>query len=117
MKRLCGMMGVILVAALSWFWVAGCESTSTADSAITVTPSAVTLTDSNRTVMLAASLASSNKVLVLPLNWSVSDPSLGTIKASQGLSAVYESTGHVGNNTVTVRDQASSDGLALITQQ
>jgi hypothetical protein len=54
--------------------------------------------------------------LVLPLVWSVSDSSLGVIKASEGMTAIYESTGTIGNNTITVRDQGDKAGVAVVNQ-
>jgi hypothetical protein len=55
--------------------------------------------------------------LFLPLEWSVSDPSLGTIISSAGFSAVYRSTGKVGDNVVTVRDQGDAAGTTVVVQR
>ena len=120
MNRLCKAMGLAILVAACWWVVAGCESTSTTDSVMTITAptGALPLTASNRTVVLTANLQfATNRTAVLPLTWSVSDQSLGTIKQSEALSAVYESTGTPGNNTVTVRDQTYAEGILLIPQQ
>jgi len=111
------MMAVAFLTAACWWGMAGCESTTSADSAMTVDPPSVDLTVSNRTQVFTAALTTTNTTLVLPLNWSVSNPALGTIKASQGVTAVYESAGNVGENTVTVRDQTgNSEAMALVRQ-
>ena len=59
---------------------------------------------------------SSNLVsqMFLPLEWGVSDPSLGHILSSAGYSAVYESYGGRGQNIVTVHDQVARTGLAVV---
>ena len=84
---------------------------------ITISPADTVLTTSNRTAVFTASLVGTNRTLVLPLTWTVGDGSLGAIKSSLGLSAVYESTGKLGNNTVIVRDQTYAEGVVSVTQQ
>ena len=117
MKRLLGLMGEAVLVGVCWWGIAGCDATTTADTVITISPADTVLTTSNRTAVFTASLASTNRTLVLPLIWTVGDGSLGAIKSSQGLSAVYESTGNLGNNTVIVRDQTYSEGMASVLQQ
>lgn len=107
-------MGLFVVGGLM---IAGCESTSTTDSVIAVTPPSATLSSSNNTQVFTAAMTSSNATLVLPLVWAVSDVNLGSIKSSVGASAVYESKGGTGNNTITVHDQASGEGLAVVKQE
>ncbi|MBU0676583.1 MAG: hypothetical protein KJ626_00570 [Verrucomicrobia bacterium] len=55
--------------------------------------------------------------LFLPLIWTADDTSLGNITAAEGVTAVYESTGKVGNNTVTVRDQGDAIGITVVIQR
>ena len=105
-----GMM-VVLVAGMA---MVGCESTQTTDNVISISPASVTLTNDWGTVVFAASLASTNSSLALPLMWSVSDPARGTIRASGGLTAIYEGRNLGGNNTVTVRDQGDNSGIAVV---
>ena len=50
----------------------------------------------------------------MPLVWSVSDPARGIIRASGGLTAVYEGKNVAGNNTTTVRDQGENSGIAVV---
>lgn len=115
MKTTGGLIGAAVGLACIWIMVAGCETTKTADSAIAVTPSSMTLTGVHASVTFTA-VVGTNTTLVLPLNWSVSEPSLGHILNSVGLSAVYESEGGAGNNTVIVRDQANAEGMAVVNQ-
>ena len=107
---LAGLMAVV-VAGLA---MVGCESTQTTDNVITVSPASATLTNDWATVVFTASFASSNTALALPLMWSVSDPARGTIRASGGLTAIYEGKNLGGNNTITVRDQGDNSGIAVV---
>ena len=50
----------------------------------------------------------------MPLVWSVSDPARGILRASGGLTAVYEGQNVAGNNTITVRDQGDNSGIAVV---
>ncbi len=54
--------------------------------------------------------------LAFPLEWSVSDPSLGAIIESSGRRAAYVRTSRAGMNIVTVRDQYGSEGFAVVEQ-
>ncbi len=116
MKTLGALTALMILAAVGVLMMAGCESTSTTSSVITVTPANADLTVSNKVQVFTASMTSSNG-LILPLIWEVSDTKLGTIKSSVGASAIYESSGAVGYNTITVRDQASSEGMAIAKQK
>lgn len=94
--------------------IAGCESTKTESNVIAISPASITLSNDWETVTFTASLASTNAALALPLVWSVSNPDRGSIRASGGLTAIYEATNHGGNNTVTVRDQGDNEGIAVV---
>lgn len=119
MKKIAGLLmaGMALVAGVLTF-VAGCETTKDGSTVLTVTLSADTITGAGATVTASASTEASatNTIVALPLKWSVSDSSLGYIKASSGMEAVYESTGKKGSNILTVRDQGDAEGMAVITQ-
>lgn len=54
---------------------------------------------------------------VPPLHWSVGNSALGYIASHGGLSAVYESTGVNGINTVKVVDSQGNKGTAAVTTQ
>jgi len=117
MKKLGGWLVVGMVVGLVGFAMLGCETTETADNALSITPSSIALTNVNDTVTFTVGSGGTNATLALPLIWTVSDNSLGTIKSSAGLAAIYESKGKVGNNTITVRDQGQAEGLAVVNQR
>ncbi len=94
----------------------GCESTSTADEVITLTPASATLTGEGATASFVASITSTNAELVLPLEWAVGSGNLGRILSTAGLTAIYESNGKIGNNTISVKDQVGQAGVAVINQ-
>lgn len=115
--------GMVLVGALLIVALTACEDTDRG-TAIVVTPDTSVLYVANATVVLTAAPAedpgtSTNEVdmLFLPLEWSVSDPRLGGIVSSGGYTAVYASTGRVGQQNIRVKDQGGSDGVAVINQR
>ena len=103
---------VVTLGALA---IVGCENTSNG-TVITVTPSKVELSGDVVTEVFTASPASDKTTLFLPLQWKVSDATLGVIDGA-GWTAVYRRTGNVGVNVITVSDQAESDGTAVVTQR
>lgn len=107
---LAGLVAVVMAGMA----MVGCETTTTTDNVLTINPASVTLTNAWAVVTFTASIASTNVPLALPLEWSVSDPAIGTIRASGGLSAIYEGKNVQGNNTITVRDQGECDGIAIV---
>lgn len=108
------MGGIALVAVGGLFLVcSGCEK-ATGLAGLSIDPSYVTLTPGSNSVILAVTGVTNN--LALPLEWSVSDPALGTIQNHSGYTAVYKSTDRSGQNTVTVRDQYENEGFATINQ-
>jgi hypothetical protein len=108
------VLRVLLV--LGWGLAAGCESSTTSEHAIVVTPPSTTLAGGRGTVLLTAAPANTNAVprLFLPLEWSVSEPPLGRIESAAGTSAVYVGLGGRGANAITVRDQSKAEGVAVV---
>lgn len=106
---------VLTTAFAICFVIAGCETTER-DMGITITPSAIVVGD-NASISLTASQATEDQTLLLPLDWWVSNPELGTIVASSGYTAVYVSKGVAGVNIIGVRDQRNAKGVASITQE
>ena len=104
----------VVALVLTGIAMVGCESTQSADNVITISPASVTVTNDWATLTFTASMTSSNTSLTLPLVWSVSDPARGTIRASGGLTAIYEGQNVAGNNTITVRDQGDNSGIAVV---
>ena len=110
------LCSALLVLSLA---IIGCESTSTSDEGFyvyiqgTEESSAEVTAGEYDAVYLEASVAGTNEVYY-PLVWSVNNSHLGTITRSAGLSATYESTGQLGNNVITAKDQAGQEGIAII---
>ena len=67
----------------------------------------------------SASSTSTNRglTLYLPLVWSVDNPSLGEILASEGFTAAYRSFGGIGEQIVRCHDQQGSAGMAVVVQR
>lgn len=123
MKRilLVAMIGALTAAALS-LCLTGCE-TAKGLSGLTITPSYVQMQPASNVVQFTVSSSVSTSTtttasgnLWLPIEWSVSDSSLGSIGEFSGNHAVYRSTGKIGENTVTARDQYDNEGYATVNQ-
>ncbi len=126
-------MMIVVAAAGAWLLMTGCEDVET-DTGLTIRAAceecsgnlqvlgygygSITLTACRGACCGDCLDSSTNLVdrLFLPLEWSVSNPSLGRILASGGYTAVYESIGGKGRNIVTVRDQSGREGIAGIEQ-
>ena len=101
--------------------LSGCDSAGGLNG-LQVSPDSATLSSSNRVLKISAQIQSD---LALPLQWSVSAPSLGSL-FSAGSNAVYtasfsEESNQVslatGNQIVTVKDQYGNEGVCAIVQQ
>ncbi len=120
----CMMLGVVSLISF-----VGCE-TIDGGAGLAVSPSSVTLGDSNGvqsvTFTVAGTSTDTNGQTVItggagelsvPFTWSVSHPSLGHITTTAGNQAVYVSSGGSGVNVITVEDQYGAKGLATVTQE
>jgi hypothetical protein len=109
------LRAAIVSALLTCALLCGCES-STTNAGINVTPASVSRTtaDSGLVQFTASSAGGTNSTLYLPLEWKVSDPGLGHMVEAHGYDAVYESNGKPGNNIITVTDQGTSEGVAVV---
>lgn len=94
--------------------VTGCEDVDTAEG-LALSPSSALLTAPGDTVNFVVN--TTNRTIFFPLEWTVTNPDLGTIHTTSGGSAVYESFGYVGNNIVTVSDQSGAEGVATVQQR
>jgi hypothetical protein len=113
----------VLLAAGALMW-AGCDRFSSEDREIAIEPASVQLTNNvNWSVTFHAgeALTGTNDVAVAstnlfyPLEWRVSDPSLGIILSSAGNSAIYRSyAGKLGVNVVHCQDQSGREGSAAV---
>jgi hypothetical protein len=114
MKTSVQIVSLAIMATLVLVSVSGCESRDK-DANIAVTPQTTDLVGPGDTVVLVA--ADPDADLVMPLVWSVSNPSIGGILSASGDSAVYESNGTWGQNTITVLDQSDREGVAVVEQR
>ena len=110
MKRI-GTCAALLIAV---FAVTGCENTSS-NQVINVRPAHTNLWPDEGSILLTAS-AATNHQLFLPLEWVVDRPDLGHVRQTAAYTAVYARSEAEGANVITVRDQADSEGVAIINQ-
>ncbi|HMP73824.1 MAG TPA: hypothetical protein PKE55_11240 [Kiritimatiellia bacterium] len=122
------LVPVLAISALILALGSGCDETQQYSLEIPVDPPSITLTNTKiwavtfraggRTDRPAADLVDYSLFttnLAFPLEWSVSDSSLGRIIASADASAVFESAGRVAGITIVrVRDQAGREGQATV---
>jgi hypothetical protein len=113
MKRLAliGWVGIMAMAVALGLGGVGCDTVTDATTVITFEKALLTATGLYAEVLV---VLDTNATLYLPLRWSVSDPSLGTITSQGGLTALYQGTARPGVNTITVRDQGDAEGIALV---
>jgi hypothetical protein len=133
MKKLAIALRLTLIAAAAFsvVYLAGCETTDEWDTSLTVSPSSVTSQTYPESVTLtvggatiptgtnttAEVMNATLGTLSLPLTWSVSRPTLGTIASASGNQAIYLRTRATGINIITVRDQTGAEGMATVNQQ
>jgi hypothetical protein len=123
MKKIVGLTVVAIASCLLSVTCAviitGCE-TGGDTTALTVEPSFVDLTSSSNgtTGVLTQTFTATGglRTLSLPLEWSVSNPDLGSIAASGGYTASYVRTHASGDNSIIARDQYGAEGVATIRQ-
>jgi hypothetical protein len=111
-----GLLAGALACALVMTMSTGCEDAETG-SGLTLDPPSADLTGQGATVSLTASMPEEGEEVILPLTWSVSNPSMGGILRSAGYTAVYESNGRIGQNVVICRDGLGREGLASVNQR
>jgi len=122
-----GLAAAVLGLAVAGVALTGCEEVST-DGAMEILPSSPVI-GLNAAVELTAippgstpDTSNANYLLVpatnaaLPFVWEVSNPELGTIISTGGLSAVYRSSRTPGTNAIKVRDQLNREGVTVVTQ-
>lgn len=107
------MAGVLAVMTLA----TGCEKTTTSKSLV-VTPAASEIEPRAAVVLTAAIPGTTNVTnrIYYPLEWTVGNGALGSIRDTAGDTAVYVANNVEGVNTVAVRDQTGVEGVASITQ-
>jgi len=112
------LLGLVvpMASACALIVITGCEEV-TRNKTINITPASPEIRRTEA-IVLTASLAVSTSTngLYLPLEWSMSDPTLGNFAGAAGNSVVYQAGGRGGNNTIRVRDQADNEGVTNIRQ-
>jgi len=88
-----------------------CENS---DDALNVYPVNATIGPNIPTITI--SVVSATREIVLPLEWSVSNPEIGSITSTSGYSAVYTRNASNGINNITVFDQSGTKGEATVDQ-
>jgi len=122
--RLSVVMAASVMMAAMMLWV-GCEE-STTDMTIAISPASIGVTNSTVSASVITFVASipgaatnnaTGDSLNFPLEWNLSDWSLGAIIETRGSSAIYvTAVGRAGANVITVSDQAGREGQAAIAQ-
>ncbi len=85
-------------------------------SGLSVVPSMVRLQNGQETVVFSlADLDMPDEAI--PLEWDVSDPSLGRIVTSSAQRAVYRRSAQAGDNHIIVQDQLGNAGHVMIRQE
>ena len=109
--------GVAAVIAVGSAFLCGCEEGGETVR-LTVEPAYVVMSGSFQTFTVTSSTnsASGLRPLSFPLEWTVSNRALGSIRPSGNVSAVYTRTAANGVNVVTVKDQYDAEGYATIRQ-
>ena len=124
-KRGLFVVVAVVLAAGALLWT-GCDRFSSVDRELSITPSeslytndlswVITFQAGNPVADTNATVATVTNALSYPLEWSVSDPTLGVILSHTGNSAIFRTFSDVtGINIVHCRDQADREGSAVVT--
>lgn len=112
MKKVFWIGMTLMVVALG-MW-SGCENAEGVNG-LAVSPQVATVGGSSNATAVAFTAQVSSS-LALPLEWSVANPSLGTIVSQSGSNAVYKANrGAKGDNIIFVKDQYENEGSAVVT--
>ena len=107
------------IRCLVMLWVLalmpGCDDAEKGN-ALSIDPASSDVSGRGATLLLTAMVAVEDEEVILPLAWSVQNPSLGGILSSAGMTAVYRSSGAIGQNVVFCKDRFGREGLAVINQ-
>ena len=118
MKRTLSLLSffcVLIVIGCFAMLQVGCEEAKGLDG-LTLDPASAVLSTNGQSTVFTVTGGITNRDLSLPLKWSVSDSSLGSVTFSSGYSATYRRSTVDGVNTLIVRDQYDNEGYATIQQ-
>lgn len=107
-----GVVGVCVAAVVLGVAGVGCDSVTQSGDVVITTDVPALMATGRVAVVITAN--DTNGTLYLPLEWSVSDATLGTVTKQGALTALYQGNAQVGINTVTVKDQGNAEGLSVI---
>lgn len=110
--RLYLTLGVLIIGGLVISFVTSCEMDG--DRSLSVVPKESMIGPNIASMSLA--VLDGTRDLSLPLEWRVANPDLGYVAQDLGLYVVYIRSTQHGVNTITVRDQYGSEGVAVIAQ-
>jgi hypothetical protein len=117
MKKISGIVVVAVMTIMAIGAWTGCEQAEGIDG-ISLNPPAATIGGSSSNGTSVAFTANVSGALALPLEWRVSNASLGWIANHSGSNAVYKGNRNAkGDNIITVRDQYGNEGSAVVTHQ
>ena len=116
MKRIAlfAAAALMVVSVGICFSLSGCE-TAEGLKGLVVEPGYVTLTPSSNLVVLSVS-SNSLGALSLPIEWSMTDSSLGTLMSQSGNQVIYQRSAANGQNVIIARDQYESEAYVTIEQ-
>lgn len=113
MKKMLVLVLMVVAGIVASAIMSGCDSAEGTEG-ISLSPSSATLSSGTNAVVFSAQAKSA---LALPLEWSVSNGSLGYITRGSGSNAVYTAySGKTGNQVVSVKDQYGNEGFASVIQ-
>lgn len=121
---------VALVGAVVSFGLVGCEDGAKSEMSLLVgvpditqdgkilyiNPTLNTSNAEENAVVFVAKLSDTNDVIAYPLEWTVSDTTLGNIHGKGGDTAIYTRTNLRGSNVIKARDAQRREGVAVVTQ-
>ncbi|MBL7075954.1 MAG: hypothetical protein ISS31_00650 [Kiritimatiellae bacterium] len=108
---MCGVAAIVTAAIVMGVCGVGCDTVTDSKGTITFTTPLMTVTGRYAIVV---TVTDTNGTLFLPLRWSVSEPSLGTVNGQGALTALYEGNARVGINEIRVKDQANAEGYLVV---
>ena len=137
-KLICGAVCLSVLVSAAALFMTGCDEAEGLET-ILISPSDTEMTTREHSIWLTASFPGATKqngddtnstttvnvgdpvdpddILHLPLEWDVTNPSLGQVIEAGGTSALYVRNPSLGVNTIVVRDQYDNEGYAKIRQK
>ena len=107
-------MAVLLGALLH---MTGCEE-GDPDRWLTISPAEIVLNDETATVTFVANVTTNDDAgFATPIEWRMTDPTLGAFIGGSGNSIIYGRYPETGVNVITAEDPYGAEGTAIVTQR